>query len=133
MPLPNLIHAIDCDVEQIDTAATLYDPDTREPIQAAARATVITCPGQPRWTSQKQLEAAGFGPADKVSGYVLFRYFDLDARSITLRVNDRIVMQGRHTDEVYIVRLQPSGHYRDQDGASLVKAWFSDRLPAKER
>lgn len=133
MPLPNLIHPIDITLEQLDTAATIFDPDAREPLQAAARSTSVLLKGQPRWSSQKQLEVAGFGPADQVRGYVLFRYVDLNALSIVLKKNDRIIMQGQLVDEVYIVRIEPMAHYPDQNGASLLKAWFTDRLPAKER
>lgn len=133
MVLPNLIHPVPCAIEQIDRPATLYDEDAREPVQYAARATSIVVPGQPRWTSERELEVAAGGPIEGARGYVLFRYADLVARGVTLAINDRITMQGQLIDEAYVVRLQPMGHYSDQNGASLVRAWVADRKPAKER
>jgi len=133
MPLPNLIHPIRVVVQQIDTAATVYDPDTREPVQQAARKTNVVLPGQPKWVSEESLGIARAGSSPSASGYVLFRMVDLTAAGVTLRLNDRITMQGHLVDEVYIVRLQPLGHYPGQNGASLIRAWFADRLPAKER
>jgi len=134
MPLPNLIHPIQVTVEQIDRSTTIYDPDAREPIGAAARKTTVTMPGQPRWASQRQLEAQAFGPTDSVRGYILFRYVDLTAYGVDLAIGDRVTAQGHLTaPEGYVVRLEPQAHYQDQNGASTVKAWLSDRLPAKER
>ena len=131
--LPRLIHPVDCTIEQIDTASTAYDEDAREPIQHAARKTAVVVQGQPKWRSEKDLETARGGSTDAAAGYVLFRYADLTAAGVTLRVNDRITIQGHLADEVYVTRLQPMGHYSDQNGATLVKAWFRDRKPAKER
>lgn len=135
MPLPNLIHPINCTLQVLDTANTIFDPDAREPLQASERLADVIVQGQPRWVSQKQLEAAGFGPSDAVRGYVLFRFIDLTNAipPIALKINDRITLQGSLADEVYIVRLEPTAHYPDQGGASMVKAWFTDRQPAKER
>ena len=133
MVLPRLIHPILCTVERIDKATTIYDPDAREPIQAAARHTEVQMYGQPRWISELELSTAQAGAENEARGYVLFRQVDLDAEGFDLAINDRITMQGHLADEVYITRIQPMGHYPDQSGASLIKAWFTDRKPSKER
>lgn len=126
--IPNLIHPIDVTIEQINRAATVYDEDAREPIQAAARSAAVVLPGQPNWNAGKRLEPTAEGPVDKAQGYMLFRQVDLAAAGIALQINDRLRAQGR---ELYIVRLQPMGHY---DGVSkLLRAWFADREPAKTR
>lgn len=123
---PNLLHPVDVVVEQIDRGATVYDDDAREPIQAASRKVQVTLPGQPKWGASNRLEATAGGPVDNAQGYVLFRSIDLEAAGVALGNNDRLLFQGR---EVYIVRLQPMGHYNGQ--AKLVRAWFADREPAK--
>lgn len=143
MVLPRLIHPIPCVIEQIDRANTLMDPDAREPIQQAARTAAFTVPGQPKYEAAPggpgaiaNLNMDPQGPSDTAVGYVLFRVYDLENHPlgpITLQKGDRITMQGWIVEEVYIIRLQPRGHYSDQNGASLIKAWFTDRLPSKER
>lgn len=125
--VPNLIHPVDVTIEQINRAATIYDDDAREPVQAAARKSQVVVPGQPRWGSSRRLEATAGGPVDNATGYVLFRPIDLEAAGVDLQINDRLRFQGR---ELYIVRLQPAGHY---GGVSkLTRAYFADREPAKK-
>jgi hypothetical protein len=133
MVQPRLIHPVSVTIQRIDRATTVYDEDAREPVQQASRFTNLILQGQPRWTSGEQLRISRDGPTVDADGYVLFRYRDLDAAGITLQINDRITQIGRRTLEVYIVRLDDAGHYTDTNGASLVRAWFKDRKPAKER
>lgn len=130
MPVPNLLHPVDVVLELISRSTTVYDVDAREPIQTASRVAPITCPAQMAWTG-RQLEANDGGPSESVDGYALFRTTDLAARSITLQHNDRIITVAGIVYDLYIVRLIPMGHYPGL-GATLLKAWFRDRLPAKE-
>lgn len=133
MPVPNLLHPVDCTISRIDRAGTLYDTEAREPVQAAKRAVSVVVPGQAKWFSENELNVQAAGP-DKVSrGYVLFRKVDLDARGFMIAVDDRITGQGFLIDEVYIIRIEPIAHYPDQGGATMFKAHFSDRNPAKTR
>lgn len=133
MPLPNLPHKVDITVEQAARDETDYDVDAREPIQQAEHKTTVVVPGQPLWGAEAQLEQQLGGASESARGYVLFRKVDLDGKGVTLQVNDRILKMGHLDTEVYITRLQPRAHYPDQNGSSLVRAWFSDRLPAKQR
>lgn len=133
MVLPTLIHGVDITIEQIDRSATLYDEDAREPIQHAGRKTQVVVKGQPHWRSEERLRVDAAGPTGDAQGWVTFRYADLDAQGIALEINDRIVKMGRTVTEVYVVRLEPKAQYPDQDGPSLLRVWFSDRRPAKER
>ena len=131
-PQPKLIHPSQVYIEQIDRSTTIYDPYAREPIQQAKRKAVVTCPGQLRMRSIKELEQE-FGEGDRTRqrGYVLFRYRDLADRGITLDLNDKIVKIGHLEMSVYIDRLEPVANYQDFNGPTLVKAWFIDRRPGK--
>ena len=130
MPLPNLIHPVDIVIEQIDKTETMYDEYAREPIQIVDREAQLTLPGQVKWESQFGLEHEKSGARETSRGYVLFRKTDLDAQTITLQLNDRIVKMGHVETDVYINRLEWMGHYQDQDGPSLQKAYFVDRRPS---
>lgn len=132
MTVPNLLHPVPISVEKIDRASTYYDPDAREPIMQAARKTIVVVPGQVNWGTQKGLEPQKAGPREGATGYVLFRHTDLTAAGLTLEDNDRFAKLGNVETDVYIDRLEHEGHYPDQGGPTLVKAYFSDRAPAKQ-
>ncbi len=133
MPLPNLIHPIAITIEQISKSTTIYDTQAREPVQQASRKTAVVVAGQPKWNIGTDFEMTELGAIINAQGYVLFRVTDLASKNVEISIGDRITRIGRDPQDVYIVRLQPMGHYTDQDGASLVRAWFSDRNPSKER
>lgn len=132
MVLPNLIHPIAIVIEQITTGGTIYDPDTREPIQQAARAARVTCPGQVSWTLDKSYRPEPQGPQEESIGYIMFRYADLNALGITIKREDRFAKMGWQDTDVYVTKVQPMGHYPDQNGASLVRCYFKDRQPSKQ-
>lgn len=129
---PRLLHPVPVKVEQIDKATTVYDADAREPIQQAARKTEFTIPGQVKYGSSKEMIYGTGGVKESERGYVLFRQRDLNSRSVTLAVNDRITQVGTVPHDVYIARLEPLGHYPDFNN-TLVKAYFADRQPSKHR
>lgn len=131
MVLPNLLHPVNITIHQIVTADTIYDEDTREPIQHAARATATVVPGQVRWGAEQNYLQSEAGPQEQSDGYVLFRYVDLDAKGVTIRREDRLSFLGNRSADVYIVKLKPMGHYTDREGPTLVKAYFQDRQPNK--
>ncbi len=133
MVMPNLIHPVPVTIQQFDIAATIQDDDYREPVQQAARkANVTIVRGQPKWSGEKDLTYTKGGVQLKADGYVLFRYKDLEAASVELRDNDRFTLIGKQVVDVYIVKLRPLGHYTDQSGETLVKAFFMDRQPARQ-
>lgn len=129
---PDLLHPVTIELEQIDRAATRYDDDAREPIQQAARATVVELPGQVKYGSSKDESYHAGGRREGERGYVLFRQRDLDSASVTLAVDDRIKKVGNVDHDSYITRLEPTGHYPAY-GNTLVKAHFADRQPSKQR
>lgn len=128
--VPNLIHKVAIEIRQIDRGATAQDPDAREPIQQAARDATVTVLGQPRSASRIQKGHDRGGSTEGTTGYVLFRLVDLDALGIELQQNDRIKKIGSVDFDVYIERLEFTGHY--DDGPTLVKAHYRDRQPGKQ-
>lgn len=131
-PYPRLLHPVVVVLEQIDRAATVYDEDTREPVQQAARKAAISLPGQASYGSSKEHSLKPYGPEEGESGYVTFLARDLETRSIVLSVGDRITAIGKVEHDAYIGRLQPMGHY-PEFGNTLVRAYYQDRQPAKVR
>ncbi len=132
MPVPNLLHPVPCRIEQLDVGETIYDPDTRAPVQQAARTTVVQIQGQVSWESEMEFEPSAGGPMERASGYVLFRFVDLNALSITLRQGDRFAKLGQIETDLYLAALEPTGHWQDQGGATMVKAHFTDRQPSRQ-
>ena len=132
MTLPNLLHPVPIVIEQLDQTNTVYDEDYREPVMQASHATSKTLPGQVKWGLDDELAMSVGGPSEKADGYVLFRYVDLNAQSVTLKQNDRFTKIGNVETDVYIVSLKPIGHYPDAGGATMVKAFFSDRQPSRQ-
>lgn len=130
--LPNLIHPVDVHIEQLDKASTVYDDDFREPVQQAAHAVVKYLKGQVSWGESKQLGTTAAGVEENAAGYVLFRYIDLEKAGVTLKLNDKIVKLGKIATDLYITKIAPCGHYQDQGGATLVKAYFMDRQPSRQ-
>ena len=137
MPLPRLIHPVPTDVRQIDKTETIYDEGYREPVQQAERGVTKTVPGQWKWGSDKELRPGKSGPEEESDGYVLFRLIDLEGQGINpLQIQDQIVGygggRGRVNLDVYIISLRYIGHYSDQAGPSMVKAFFKDRQPSRQ-
>ncbi len=137
MATPNLLHPVPIIIQQISRQTALELADAREPIQHAGRAAPVTISGQVNWTSEigggVVQVGSRLGEEEMVTGYVLFRYLDLRNASITLQKEDRIRKIGNREIDGYIVRFQDVGHYPDASGATLVKAFFEARVPAKKR
>jgi hypothetical protein len=113
------------------------DEEYQEPVQQAAREAVVTVLGQVKWTIDERLRATLQGVETEAEGYILFRRVDLRAKSITeLKMDDRFIMVGvgpnARAVDLYIVGLRFEGHYTDQGGAALVKAFFKDRDPSRQ-
>jgi hypothetical protein len=119
-------------IQQRDNANTVVDSKFREPIQQAARKSNVTLNGQAKWFSDEELRMRKGGAEQESDGYVLFRFVDLAAAGATITQGDRIIKIGLIDTDVYVTKLQQEGHYPDQGGATLVKAFFQDRTPAKQ-
>lgn len=133
MVVPNLIHPISVKIQQLDLSNTFQDDDYREPVQQAIYEDTKTVQGQLNWNMEKELKVDIGGVSTNASGYVLFRYFDLSLQSITLKMNDRFIQFGFVETDSYIIKLTPQGHYTDSSGPTLLKAFFVDRKPSRQR
>jgi hypothetical protein len=130
--IPNLIHPVPISIQQLDLTNSIQDEDMREPVQQNERSTTKIVNGQVKWTDLKKLSSSREGVIENSTGYVLFRYVDLESESITLKREDRIIKIGTLDVDVYIVSLVPLGHYSTQGGPTMVKAMFDDRQPSRQ-
>jgi hypothetical protein len=130
MPRPRLIHPVDLTIEPIDTPATTYDRQAREPVKQAARATQVQVEAQVQWSAQDDPVASDVGILERNRGYVLFRTEDLEAISYEPARGDRIVTIGPMTGlDLYLADGEPCGHYDGQPW--LRKFDFVDRQPTR--
>ena len=89
-----------------------------------------------RLGASANLKTLANGASSEADGYVMVRFYDLANHPDgpkTIQIGDRVTTDGFLESEFYIVRLQPRAHYTDQGGPSLLKCWFNNRAPAKER
>jgi len=128
MPIPNLLHPVKITLQRRNVTDTLYDEDMREPIGQTSYYAEETLMGQVSWENKDNVYVDEKGTQLKAIGYILFRYVDLESKGITLKYQDRIKKIGRHEEELYIINTKPIGHYPDQDGATLIRAYFTDRI-----
>lgn len=131
MPDPRLIHPIPVTLELLNSAATRFDPDTKEPIVSASRSEQ-KLQAQVRWFRKDQLRGRDTGPRREADGYLLFRASDLETKGITIKTGDKITRIGKQAYlHLYVEELRPMGHYPDQGGAGLLRADFRDREPVQ--
>jgi hypothetical protein len=131
MVLPNLLHPVKIVISQWVAGTTIYDEDTREPIKQAARLATETIIGQVSWEIKDDVVIYEGGTRLDAIGYVLFRWVDLNSKGVTLKRQDEIRKIGWQDTKLYIVGTKPAGHYTDQGGSTLVRAYFSDRAPSR--
>jgi hypothetical protein len=129
MPVPNLIHPINVTVMAIHKAATRYDDDAREPVRSVTRRTPLVVPAQVSYQIPRP-DLLPIGVSEKASGYMLFRRVDLLARGYAPARGDKFSKVGHETADLYVLHVEPLGHYQDQNGSTLVRAYFADRQPA---
>lgn len=135
--LPRLMHPVPVEVEKLQRAVAPMDPDYAEPTQQAVRGPRITVPGQVKWGMDERLRATLTGAEQESEGYILFRRTDLRRVGlIEIAQNDRFTAIGTGLNlvevDLYVVGLRYEGHYPDQGGPALVKAFFKDRFPSKQ-
>lgn len=132
MPLPNLIHPIDVVIQRRDLGSTFVDDDFREPIQHAARTASITVKGQIKFFTQEELNLERGGAQIDSTGFVLFRYHDLNRLGVSVGIGDRFTKLGKIDVDYYVVRTESKGHWPDRGGATLLRCYFQDRTPSKQ-
>ena len=131
MPQPRLIHPVPIQIKQLDAANTITDEDFREPVMQSKRSVAKTIMGQVKWWSATGMEFSEGGRSEEYTGYVLFRYIDLSAQSITINNNDKIIKIGNIDYELYVTKMNPMGFYSNL-GPTLLKVFFLDRQPARQ-
>lgn len=136
MVLPRLIHPIPTDIQSFDPQSTIQDDGYEEPVQIVEYGTTFTVNAQWKWFSDKELQSQNYGAEEKSDGYVLMRRVDLLALGQSIKRGDRIGAYGvganRLETDLYITKVRHEGHYPDQGGPALVKAYFSDRQPSRQ-
>lgn len=132
MVQPNLIHPVKITVQRELKTATIVDADFREPVQQAARKSQFIVSGQVSWGQDQALMMTSGGATEDSDGYVLFRYIDLQRIGESVVRGDRITKTGKIDVDVYVVRVQPMGHWPDIGGATIFRAYFKDRAPSRQ-
>jgi hypothetical protein len=136
---PNLIHPIPVFIRKAEKSLTaVQDHNLHEPVGQVRRPQAPTrLLAQISWGLDNNITQEMLGISGSCDGYVLFRTSDLRAKHFAIEVSDLIVQLGedsalQHVD-LYISSLKWMGHYPDQHGSSLVRAYFQDRGPARQR
>lgn len=133
-PLPRLIHPIPVTIEPLSRSTTEYDDDLREPVGETSYGAPITgLEAQNKDIDDDVPKPRGEGVVEVTKGYLLFRQIDIDGVYTPLR-GDRVTRIGNRTGlDLYVTKMQYRAHYPDQGGHSLVKIWYADRGPTRQR
>lgn len=136
MVLPRLLHPIPTEIQSRAPATVSQDEGYREPVQTIGRSATFVIPGQWKWYSASELRMNKSGAEEGEDGYVLLRAIDLASQGKKIARGDRIIGygagRGRVDLDIEIVKLRYEGHYPDQAGPALIKAFFSDRQPSRQ-
>lgn len=134
--LPRLLHPFPTQIQTAEPATVSQDEGYREPVQTIGRSETFTIAAQWKWFSDRELALNRSGAEESSDGYVLLRYTDLRALGKEVKRGDRIIGYGTGAaavkTDLYVVKLRHEGHYPDQGGPALVKAFFADRQPAHQ-
>lgn len=138
MPLPRLLHPVPVFIRQISRGITPQDHNAREPRgQAYRKQKPIKLRAQVRIGDTDEPAATAGGVTESSEGYLLFLTRELKAAKVTIDRGDQVVQigEGAFAREVdyYITKLQHRGHYPNAKGPTLLKAFFSDRHPSRQR
>lgn len=128
MVLPRLNHPIPITISVVDETETTFDEDYREPVQQSERSEFVVQGQIKNFGQEMELDVGG--RKVMATGYVLFRYIDLNTVGIVLKYNALITKLGNLDTHVYVIGLTPIGHYSDQGGPTMVRAYYNDRQPA---
>lgn len=139
MPNPRLLHPVPIFLRQIDRRRTaIMDDNLHEPVgQVRRELKPVKLSAQMKIFDTDRARAASGGATEDSTGYALFRTSDLNIAKIEIERGDRIVQigDGKNGREVdyYIVKVLWLGHYQFAQGPTLVKAFFEDRKPSRQR
>jgi hypothetical protein len=140
MPTPRLLHPIPVEIRKADKKFTAaYDENLREPVgQVRRKQKPIKLRAQLKIKDTDSPSAAEGGVNEMTTGgYLLFLTADLKKAQVEIERGDRIVKlgegdNGREVD-YYITKLYWRGHYPEHGGPTMLKAFFQDRSPSRQR
>jgi len=138
MPIPTLIHPIPVYLRKSDKVNTaVMDPILHEPVGQVRRETSIKLRAQVQWGLDRTQQSSDMTVEASSDGYLLFLTSDLAVAHVTLNIGDRIIKIGEGVValdvDLYIVSFRWMGHYPDQRGPTLVRSYFADRSPSRQR
>lgn len=138
MPTPRLLHPVPVYIRQIDREQTPQDDRARSPKgQARRKQKPIKLRAQVKIGDTDNPKASPGGVIESSDGYLLFLTVDLRAARVLIDRGDRVVQigDGKAARDVdyYITKVQHRGHYPGQKGPTLLKAFFTDRHPSRQR
>lgn len=139
MPRPRLLHPVPVYIRKIDRDETaVMDHNLHEPVGQVRRPQKplrLICQHQPNIKDRPA--AAPGGAMEESDGYVLFRTQDLRLWKVTVERGDRIVQMGDPPNDYevdyYITRTKPMGHYPSARGSTLLRCYYEDRHPSRQR
>ena len=135
MSKPNLIKPIDVVIERIDKVETTYSTGVsgrRYPQNYIARKTEINLPAQVVFGDNEQIaNYTQLGTDEKVKGYMVLRYEDVNNKGIELQRGDKVIKLGQLNVELFLLHSKgdPAAHYPSLGGFTLFRMFFSDREP----
>jgi hypothetical protein len=120
-------------IEPFAEEILITDDDAREIVRGARGGTPFVIPAQIAWKDREMAIYAPGGARYDDDGSILVRFVDMEALGIMITRGDRITAIGRMTDQsLYITDQEPCGHWADQNGATMIKFYFSQRRPSRE-
>ena len=133
MPVPNLIHPVLCTIQPLDRVTTLMDMEFREPLPSERRLANVVIQAQVRWFGMSERHRENVGGSQVSKGYLLFRLKDLTDSGYSPKVGDLVLHMGSQTNiNMYLESFEDRGHYPDQQGPTMRRAYFTDREPTRE-
>ena len=134
MPTPDLIHPIPVTITPLNRTALIMDENAREPMHGSRAGTPFTVNAQIRWRDAYMPVPMATGVREEFDGYILVRTADLTALGQTIERGDQITRMGNMLDlDVFVIDSEPTGHWPDQGGHTLMRYYFESRRPGYQR
>jgi len=130
-----LIEPIDIVIERIDHMETTYSTGPsgrRYPQNYVARKTEISLPAQVVFGDNEQVpNHTQLGTDEKIRGYCVLRYEDVNSKGIELVRGDKVIKVGLLNTDLYFLHSQgdPAAHYSSIGTFTLFRMFFGDRNP----
>jgi hypothetical protein len=139
MPRVRLLHPITIFIRKAELENTaIMDDNLHEPIgQIRRKQKPIKLKAQHTSNAADNPKASMGGVVEESDGNLLFRTSELRDAKATVDRGDRVVQIGEGdnaiTVDYYITKLKYLGHYPGNKGSTLLKAFYEDRHPSRQR